>query len=304
MKDAWSQKSVSAKRYKGMNAMHSSTNILVAMHEGRLTPPDAIERLAGTDRNGLMAAAGLSVEQAVEAPSFEKSDSWIQRASSLYDRVAKTDSSGVGCDELTASSLFAHSQLPLISYLACFGELPPVALIKPAYEASVGVAKRISEAIRLDTGLNYNHRLGSAGVQAEAGVILLGQRYAINNIGDGSWLPIHSLYSEDNANRQYHLGENRAWDVTFFTQLQETPEKSYLVQVKNRDNPESGNRYGDSDDKDIIRIHYDPELTLLSDGYKRGIRNTIDELFREEHGDASVTRSLDARTDKLLEILG
>ncbi len=302
MKNRYRKKSDAAHRYSDVSARYSSTEILVALHADKLPPPVAIDRLERTDRSGLVAAAELSVEQAVTATSFEKADPWISRAKTMYEKVARTDATQSGCDEFSAKSLFALSQLPLVAYLALFGKLPPPALIKPVFKSSVEVAAKINIATSRDTNPDYRHRKGCAGVLAEAGVILLGQRYAINDIGDGSWLPIHSLHSEDNKNRQHHSGENRSWDVTFFTQLGEEPQKDYLVQVKNKEGGAT-HKYADGDADGITRVHFHPQLTFRSER-GHGLSNTVHEFVSEAQGDTAASRALDERTGMLLEILG
>lgn len=283
--------------FQAWNIEHNPSVILTQYHSGRISRADSIDRLERTDRYGKLTAAHLAIEQAMEASNFDKTNSWIERARVNLDVVSATDTSGSGMDGHKARALLDLSQLPLMAYLACFGELPPVNLVRSAYGETIQAVDKITTAhkLRRDPVLS--------GLLAEAGVILLGQRYALNALGDGSWLPTHSLHSEDHANHRHH-DENRAWDVTFHADLGAGPEKSYLVQVKSDDGPgRDERRYTDGHIEGIIPLHFNPDLTYETEGYN-GLINTFDELIAEAYGDSRAATTLDYRTEKLLDVLG
>ena len=297
MPKKWSNRSDGRNAFNAYTLEHSPFSILMEFRKGHLSRTETINRLEHTDRYGKLSAAQLAIDEAFATRDFAESSGWIDRAKSNLETVATTGPAHGKMDEHKARALFDMSQLPAVSYLACFGELPPVKLVQTAYDASTKTIKKIGEAYtETRSGL-------LAGMLAEAGVILLGQRYAINNVADGSWLPLHSLYGEDHANRRHHSQENRAWDVTFLTDVGEGPQKSYLVQVKS--SPHAGaekDRYTDHDAEGIIPVHFRPDLTYAPEG-NHGLGNAIAEIVAEAEGQEIDVGSLEGRTEKLLDIL-
>ncbi len=282
--------------FQQMGRSHNPNIILAMYGRGEISSEKSIDKLEQTDRYGRLEAAHMAVEQAMYSANFDEASFWLGRAEVGYQKVVATDVSTEKLDDKKALAMFHLSQLPLLSYMACFDSLPPVKLVESVYKKTTATIKEISQTYQ------QNRSQLLAGILAEAGVILLGQRYAINSVGDGSWLSMHSLYGEDHANRHHHT-ENRAWDVTFFTDMGSGPERSYLVQVKTSIHGRNNNRHNENDIEGITPLYFMPDITLKREGYE-GLVNTINELHAEASGYSHHTRNLDQRTDKMLDILG
>lgn len=281
---------------------HDPLTIRLAQMNGEISLEEAVNRLEYTNREGLVAAGKMAVQIAANAPDFETASGWIQRAGDTFERASEIPIGGShGADH--AEARLGLAQLPLMGYLAMFHSLPPKKLVEKAYESTVEVISKVVhdwQNHRYDKDSDQKNTV--LGTASETAVLLLGQRYALtSSIEESSWLPLHSLYSEDHANKT-RRAYNRAWDVTFYTDLGESPEKSYFVQIKTSDYIQRDRRHLKKSAAHITHIYFTPDLAFNNE---KGIPtlNAIDELAAECDGDSYAKYNLQARTEKLLDLL-
>lgn len=283
--------------------LHDPFTIRMAQLGGEICMEDAVERLEHTGRDGVVFAGKMAVELAAKATDFDSASHWIQRAGSNFERAI--DSAHDTTQRATrVEARLGLAQLPLVGYLAMFHKLPPRKLVEKAYEGSLEAMSEVEQDFK-----HFAHRNGSeeksslVGIATETAVLLLGQRYALSSsIDESSWLPLHSLYSEDHNNKTRNA-YSRAWDITFYTDINNLPEQSYLVQVKSSDytHPERGRR--NASIEPIIELNFNPDLAFPNE---KGLpaMATLRELQKELSGDPTTQHNLHIRTEKLLDILG
>jgi len=284
-----------------LGAHHNPHRIQSRLSDGIITAPEAVELLEGASKFGLLYAAQLATEQAFSASNFDEASTWIQRAATDYDNVLTRYASSSESLGIQAEALLGKTQLPLMSYLACFGELPPQRLIEKCYQDTVTAAERMVEIfpgknkVTTDSG----HLVG---IITEAAVLLLAQRFTLRQIGDNSWLALHSLYSQDNGNgRRYKV--STAWDMTVFTEGDQGPVGSYFVEIKASADSFRDRKRNRGFAEGITPVFFAPDLQIPGATGMAQL-HTVKELAKELKGDPSVTSNLDRRTERLLDILG
>jgi hypothetical protein len=153
-----------------------------------------------------------------------------------------------------------------------------------------------------NSSLNEIEKRELIGLQSEIIVLSLLNRFAINEIGDGSWYALPSTLSQDFHVERTLSGAN--WDISVFTSAEgevvQVP--SYKVQVKSsKFTKDEVKEY----DQDVVVVYICPDLQI--DGYILNTRGVICAELAYERQNIQTSRisaSLDRRTDQLLELLG
>ncbi len=194
------------------------------------------------------------------------------------------------------------SSIPMYASIFYGGVIPSYRAIQ-GYEDSL--IKSIAEVNEVITNSNTDRWLAKrlSGLDGEIVTEALLNKYALDQIGDNSWLALPALMTEDrgtgHADRAV-IGENKIeWDISVFTCLEGCkPERSYKVQVKSDNSPEA--LY--EDDIAVVK----PRLLRLDGEGPISWLSVSRELVVSRDGinDPSIGAKVEARTDLLLDILG
>lgn len=273
--------------------------------DGTIEPDDAYKKLSRMPLPKAVLSAGqLALEEAVYAPDIDRSIEWLSKSAESFDRVLRiTASEGRSITSPDgAQAALRKAQLPNYSSYIATGELPSPAIAKRALGSTIDVAAKLTQGIQ-DVSedkhrSNTKHML--IGFLAEADVLALSQRYAVQEHPDQSWFPLIANHSDDHHSWSKRLA-HEGWDVSIYTHLNERPELSYRLQVKSSRGALLKDKI-DYSQAGIDVVCLNPDLNLPHDQYT--VTAIADELVRDQSGDARAARRLDARMEKLLDILG
>jgi hypothetical protein len=147
---------------------------------------------------------------------------------------------------------------------------------------------------RLDSAIEVRGALG------EMAILLLAQRYALREVGCEEWLPLQSTFSEDNGGDCLGDSGDFAWDLNIFTPSEDNglPDKTYNLQIKNFNDETGDPPLGPT-------LYINPDLVLRpDDSWVYGkIIAACDFEAQSPGGSERLTRELNARTERLLNVL-
>lgn len=291
---------------------------LMRFHYGELDKSTAVGLLERGGAGGYAnrQAGRLCLEEALLASDGNEVTNWAARAEHNFKLAIEKSKLQPGGEDERFIAQLQLNQMPLAIYKKFFGTMPPTDLVKRVYEQSVqtsqaglndliALTKNPTQLVRSKHDANRfgNTNLSTlTGALCETSILLLGQRFAIDKLGDGSWLSLLSLYSEDNANTDW-VGKQvmAGWDVSIYADIGDGIKLTNRLQVRSKRSttPELPPING-------VQYVYHEDLALPS--VKNGVNWTISELIAEQTGSpeerAKATVNLDAREELLLEIIG
>jgi len=289
------------------NALRKNAALSIAnqyLHGTEEAQPVA-RRLSSKGSFGNLLAGEILVEQASrQTPSM--APDWFRHARALLEKATyptKDES-----PDLSASSIaraeFRLAQLSALEEMFSKGVLPKNSTTQRMYNELTKRAISIADTSRSMRGNQVHSAMQLRGFIGELAVLLIAQRYSIQQIGSDSWLPFQSFFSENNGGDCLYDTGAPTWDINIYTQTNKSDpiEKSYMLQVKSAK--------PDSDiDPAIPIVSVNSDLFLPGDDGWLGrvgdkiIRSCSFELERPEASER-LTRELDIRTEMLLEIIG
>ncbi len=196
--------------------------------------PNNLENFADKHRGGEDDIELMTIETLIEAALLSDdsdqivrcTDKAVERLSSLRDKSKRFDV----VSDVTLRAEVIDAYLPFYGILADTKQLPESKIGECVMRKLADTALDVS-----DKWDHYNHKIHKVGrlvgCASEIGALLLLQRFAAEKIGDGTWWPapttvtdarLHSSGSQWNGN----------WDINCFTQLGDTPELSYRLEIK------------------------------------------------------------------------
>lgn len=284
---------------RNWSANHNPRKIQGFLRKGEITQAEAIKRFECSGRLGIYMAAQLSTEQAYSSPNFETASFWLNKASENYHKLLIQNKDIPTSRNLQLAGIVGRAQLPLHTYFACFGELPPMPLLAKSYADTVGAIQGLVTEFR-NGEVPAKNKSDFLGNLTEATVLLLAQRYTLRELGESSWVALGALYSQDHANNRKDRVRS-AWDMTVFTDLGDGPTGSYFVQIKSTNGAYAERDYAFAEG--ITPLYFFPNMFLPNESGLPQI-GIISQLQRELDGDSSVSNVLDLRTAKMLDVLG
>jgi len=293
--------SMNKRAFRNWAGEHNPKEILGAFTNGKITPNEAIKRFENSGKNGFNYAARIAIEQASLATNIDDKSEYLVRAEKNFKETIAFANNHVGYTHLKAEAKLGIAQFPINGCLALTNEMPPFRSIKIAYRDTAISAHETAIDFTHSKYQSHSEAAVLIGNISETAVLLLGQRYAIRHIGDNSWLPVMSKFSEDKANGP-GTTTSRAWDITLLTNLNGTPEASAFLQVKSS-NRHFEHKLIDDYSDNITLINFNPMLRLHEDSGLSQIQ-TINDIIKEMHGNSRASEILDMRTELLLDIVG
>lgn len=188
-----------------------------------------------------------------------------------------------------------------MKWLIAGDQIGPVATIRDDYGKLIEAGnEQLESQARAQT---VETKLSIGGDIAETSVMLLLTRFALLH-GEGEYLPTFSYLSEDQGG-QHGSQILKRWDVSVFTQPDSAipPERKYQLQVKSRNGGKSSDKVYDEDF--VTMVYARDDLALGRNPRTMPLGVIVNECRSEADGEAGRwTSNLDARTDKLLDIMG
>lgn len=244
-------------------------------------------------------AAGAMLEIARRSKDISKQMVYFDEARVQYERLAQ--SSRVGERSIAGRAEMTHINFTSIQSIFFAGVIAPFAVRSSTYSDLIGAGLRQTDSLHRmrDWDKEKAEVIGNVG---EIAVMLLLQRFGLQDDCEDSWAAVPSFAFEDKGTGKHF--ESSTWDISVFTQYdrETAPERNYKVQVKASD------RYGKVYDEDISQVHVYPDLYLGNEdihAVKSG--HFLSKIIAEcaiEQEKGLLTERLDARTEKLLDILG
>jgi hypothetical protein len=206
-------------------------------------------------------------------------------------------------DKLRATRFLPN--IPALLTLKALQEPVKKAQLQKAYDthrAAITEQHRASAQTQAPTPQEH---FWAEGEFAESFVLLSLQRYALEHVGDASWVPLPAVGHEDSTDAHGSVLQP-TWDISIYTALadDETQTLAYKAQVKRQVPKEEERRlYAE----DITMIHVRNDVAFRNEVTSEG-RNvvSISRLMHEVAPDATAAQQWrwDGRTDLLLNILG
>ncbi len=265
---------------------------------------NALKKLEKGDRQARLMAGNLAVEAGYRVSTLDETAEWLQRAEQNFQVVVRNgELSSKKMDDLQARALLQLAQMPNHVCLAGPNVIPPLDVAAKSYEKSIEVAYLASAAFQSSKGSGSDRYMWDlAGTLTEASVLLLAQRYAIWGIGDGSWMAMPALFSEDHMNGHGNVVD-KAWDMNVLTDVGDGIETAYKVQIKSSSSVPS-RREGFAEG--ISPLYARPDLLLQPEVYsgKFSVSTIITECYMDYFQACPRSGSrLDQRAELLLDVL-
>lgn len=272
--------------------------------------PNNLEKFADKHRGGEDDIELMTIETLIEAALLSDDSNQIARCTDkAVERLCALRDKSKRFDVVSDATLRAEvidAYLPFYGILADTKKLPEYRLGERVIGKLVDVALNVSD--RWD---DYEHKLRQnhdatqlTGCAAELGALMLLQRFAVEKIGDGSWWPapttvtdarLHSSGSQWNGN----------WDINCFTQLSDTPELSYRLEVKSSEVARDRSNRGYDDDIHVVAFRED--VLTGESGRAWPLSGMLTLFGSSEHEPRMLCHSpdsvLDDMTDRLLDKL-
>jgi len=212
-----------------------------------------------------------------------------------YDACHVTDLDSV------IGAAYRHAQMPLLDAVILERHPPATKVVEESYHKLVNLGRQvIGPGQHLAT--ENTHAAGELiGRTSEIAVLLLGLRFALRKAGPSDWLPLQSFFSEDHGGSSLEFTGKDAWDLNVYVPQDGVPEPEYRLQVKSSRSIWSKARqiFG------LPTVHVSDDLSLPERGRVISA-NIIEECAQElvyPYETPEITRRLDRRTERLLDIL-
>lgn len=192
------------------------------------------------------------------------------------------------------------AQIEALAHIYRKSALPPHATVEKMYTKLLENATAALDWARLNRSSKVDSAMELRGTLGKYAVLLLAQRHALQEIGCEDWLPLQSSFSEDHAGDCLTDTGAYAWDLNIFTPgVGNEPQKTYSLKIRNYNDGSSPTPSGPT-----LYIYPDLMLRPTEQWTGQQIIASCDLEVRTPDRAARVTQELDARAEKLLDILG
>lgn len=280
-------------------------SVLSDLLDHQITLSEARLRLSSGGPLALLLAGRLDIELATyEAVSDEQAFDYFDSAAEAFTMVERTRlfARSGKTDPIATRARVERILCPSNALMTIDHRLPSLELAQTTYKQTVGASHDL--LVEFDSSKNSIHpkqRKHFVGLLAELAVLMMLQRFAINEIGCDTWFPQFSLLREDRSNSK-GSSLNHAWDINVWSRVDHSRNLDYKIQVKNGKFGQHSKQRPDVDD--IISVFVNQDLAIDSEEDIVASR-IIDGCFFELQSEAcpKVSETLDARQEKLLTVL-
>jgi|GEM_PF-5135531 len=271
---------------------------------GSLDAPSAEARLHGCHEAGKFMTGEVYLEEA------SKSDAEAAKGNISQAEAAYRKSLFSATDRLNPASacqsraLLRLSQMAVIVPVIQDKRMPLHDEATTAYGDTLNAYKTIIRAYRSDTSYERTKVRGQIiGVLGELSVLLLAQRYAIRHHITDCWFPLQSTARGEYAGYT-DQGKNKSWDIEINTAGEDgQPAPTYKLQVKAGHQLQKDKPYS----KRIKMVYVSRDLQLGRTPQPKLAMKILKECAVEGIAEArdsrTISHNLDARTEKLLNII-
>jgi len=268
------------------------------------------ENLAGTinklGRRGIYGhylAGEILLEKASQSKGLERNYQLKKAYSSLYESTNPDETILYESDYVTSTKArLRKHQLPAFHHMLARYQLPNNSNLAAIYSNLVANSNELLEYSNRNPRSQDSTSIEARGVLGEMTILLLLQRFALNNMPEGTWTPLQSYFSEDHGGNCIANTDVPSWDINIFTQLEKKAKinKTYSLQIK-----ANMNDYCMAGNKEADTIYILEDLRLNPNEHRIGgaiIKACQIEL--EEASDSErITNILEERTERLMDKL-
>lgn len=265
-----------------------------------------LEQQATTKSSRL--AGDMYIELASLTDDITRKADLIARAQKNWQQTLES-SPVLNHETLRAGIQLAHANT--YHNILLYDKTPPLEETQSIHLSLVDLGKEC--ALTLNAGnVLQSAKPAMIGAASELSVLLLLHRFSLHTEND-EWAIVPSFLSEDTGSnpRLRQNDFNRAWDISIYSQYfgEAPPSLSYKLQIKTSSARQLSEQYP----PDISVVHTLNDLDLRDPSTRRrsnfGLTNVLEESYDElyaptDHAANFARRTLDLRTEKLLEILG
>ncbi|MBC7708401.1 hypothetical protein H7Y63_04200 [Polaromonas sp.] len=255
----------------------------------------AVQDLTLAGGIGATALGEIYLQAAADQPS---------KMGELVDKARQSYEARLRDQDLTYGARAASRLVQLGLHRALLGKprFPTLTELSLAYDGLLTVAAaQVNPATYKPSQLTPLVQGKIRGDMSEAAVLLLAQRYALHNDLAQDWLPVKSLLRADiGTSVKGTTKPADGWDIEIFTPSEiNGPQISYTIQVK-------ASRVAKKKYRDhitVVAVH--PDLALNRNSGMTAVEIIKECEFERDNSDKEtrVTRTLNARTEKLLALL-
>lgn len=268
---------------------------------------EARHRLARRGSFGNLMAGELALEEASKIGKQKNSlvSSFIDQALISYKRTTDTTAQELADTKLSNQlrANFRLAQLGVFNQLFKTQCIPEASTINKMYRSLTKLGARTLQE-NPESFRDKTHGITEVkGTLGELAVLALAQRHALREVDGQGWLPMQSLFSEDQGGDCLEDKESSSWDMTIFTQYdpKDPLQETYKIQTKS-------SLYSPRETGDITTVSIRPDLLLYPE---EGTHRVVSEIlvgcmFEISKPDRAqrVTRQLDKRTEQMLDVIG
>jgi len=201
---------------------------------------------------------------------------------------------------LRAKSGSKLNQLDIFKGIHVNNKLPVLSLTSESYKNILFETKKYQDIADTSPTSKINEDLEMRGHLGVMAVLLLLQRFSMNEMEEGTWTPLQSYFSEDHGGSCLSKSDIPTWDINIFTKLgrDEPINKTYNLQVKS-----NKNAYTLAKDRgaDTIYIREDLRLSQYEQRVASFIIHAAYFEMTRPNDSSRISYDLDSRTEKLLE---
>ncbi len=282
-------------------------------HESRVIANNYLqekESLAGTihklGRRGIYGhylSSEILLEKASQSKGLDRNYQLRKANSSLYKSAYPDETILYESDYVnsTKARLRKH-QLPAFHHMLARYKLPTNNNLSEIYSDLVTSSNELLDYSNNSPRSQDKTSLEARGVLGEMTILLLLQRFALNNMPEGTWTPLQSYFSEDHGGNCIANSDVPSWDINIFTQLEKKARinKTYSLQIK-----ANMNDYCMAGNKEADTIYILEDLRLNPNEHRIGgaIIKACQIELEEVSNSERITNILDDRTEKLMDKL-
>lgn len=273
--------------------------------KGQATAREAIRLLPHDGLFSSLLSGEIAVEEATKA-GIDYASGWLSFARNKLDKVVENSYINDEKDEAYAArAALRLTQLEVLDSIYSHHQMPTEDQVFDMYINIGKLGVELLDKRKIDENNQYHTMSNIKGVLGEMAVLLLIDRYALNDIGPDSFVALQSILSEDHGGDCLHYDSSPAWDINILTRLslEEAIEKTYRLQIKNSKfycpNMKRNDLF-------VTNVFLDPDLAVDKHELKipekiiRGCNVELNYPVSVER----LSSELDKRQEQLLEIIG
>lgn len=234
--------------------------------------------------------------------------SYLEVAKASYSKVVnnvRKERSDVYASNKLRSGL-RLAQLPTLEPVLKLDKIPDLTTFTSMYSKIINLGDTTLKTYPEVFRDKHDTTIEVKGVLGEIAFLALAQRHSLREVNGEGWLPLQSFFSQDHGGDCLQKTDGLAWDMTIFTQYDPSHplESTYKIQDKlSFVNPTTRVC------NDITTVGIYPDLQIRQSEHSSTIVRSIIAGCKFEFDAIDptkaerITRDLDKRTEKLLEII-